>query len=146
MADRTSGGLRALRGTVTGESYPVAKAVWNGTASNETTVVLGAEVVADGRGSYDAEDAPTGDADGTALVYDWNLSSAPGGLAAHGREPHPTDANATPSSGPTRWASTRSRSSCATRTGTGPRSRRGSSCTCSSPTTSRSRTRGWTNP
>ena len=97
MADRTSGGLRALRGTVTGESYPVAKAVWNGTASNETTVVLGAEVVADGRGSYDAEDAPTGDADGTALVYDWNLTSAPAASLLTDANLTPSDSSATPS-------------------------------------------------
>ncbi len=97
MASRTAGGLRAYRGAVTGESYPVAKAVWNGTAANETTVVLGVDVEADGRGSYDAEDAPAGDAGGTALVYDWNLTQVPALSALGDANLTPNDANATPS-------------------------------------------------
>jgi len=74
---RGVGGLEAYRGTVFGASFPTARAVWNGTTGNETTVELGGSVTLDGRPSYDAEDAPDGDLTGANLTYEWNLTARP---------------------------------------------------------------------
>jgi len=74
---RGVGGLEAYRGSVYGASFPTARAVWNGTEGNGTTVVLGAPVTLDGRPSYDAEDAPDGDVTGANLTYEWNITSTP---------------------------------------------------------------------
>ena len=44
-------------------------------AGQDQTVVWGRNATLDGKGSYDQEECPNGDAAGNKLVYDWNVSA-----------------------------------------------------------------------
>jgi len=93
---RGVGGLEAYKGTVTGASFPTARAVWNGTEVNGTSIVLGENVTLDGRLSFDAEDAPDGDSTGANLTYDWNLTEVPVGSTRTEADLSTSDAIASP--------------------------------------------------
>jgi hypothetical protein len=94
---RGVGGLVAYKGTVTGASLPTARATWNGTEVNETSIVQWNNITLDGRLSFDAEDAPDGDSTGSNLTYDWNLTSAPPGSTQTESDLVPSDADSRPS-------------------------------------------------
>jgi hypothetical protein len=93
---RGVGGLEAYKGTVTGASFPTARAVWNGSQANETSVVMGGNVTLNGRLSFDAEDAPDGDVTGANLTYDWNLTVAPAGSTLTEADLSPDDSSPAP--------------------------------------------------
>jgi hypothetical protein len=93
---RGVGGLEAYRGIVTGASFPTARAEWNGTGTNSTTIVLGENATLDGRPSFDAEDAPDGDVTGNNLTYEWNLTASPAGSTVDDGDLSPSDGVATP--------------------------------------------------
>ncbi|NIP36077.1 MAG: hypothetical protein GWN12_14235, partial [Thermoplasmata archaeon] len=97
---RGVGGLEAYKGTVTGASFPTARAVWNGTQANTTSIVLGGNVTLDGRPSFDNEDAPDGDSTGANLTYDWNLTRAPAGSTRTETDLSPSDSSASPTFSP----------------------------------------------
>ena len=93
---RGAGGLEAYKGTVTGASFPTARAVWNGTDVNGTSIILGSAITLDGRLSYDAEDAPDGDSTGSNLTYDWNLTALPVGSTLTEAALDPSDTDSRP--------------------------------------------------
>ena len=66
-------------------------------AGEDVTIILGDTVQLDGTGSTDAEDAPAGDATGTALTYEWNVTSYPGGSSIRDSSLSPSDDAAEPS-------------------------------------------------
>ena len=92
----SSGGLHAWKGSVQEAYDPTAEAVWEGTTTNETTSWLGDDVELDGTGSSDPQDAPSGDANGDRLTYDWNFTLVPGGSSMTDGSLSPGDDNATP--------------------------------------------------
>jgi hypothetical protein len=93
----SSGGIYAWQGSVQEDYDPTAEAVWKDTTVNETTSMLGDPMEVDGTGSSDPQDAPTGDADGDKLTYDWNFTVVPAGSAVTDASLSPSDSNATPS-------------------------------------------------
>ncbi len=93
----SNGGVYAYKGSVLEDYDPTAEALWMGTTVNETTSMLGDAVELDGTGSSDPQDAPTGDANGDKLTYDWNVTARPSGSAIADGSLTPGDDNATPS-------------------------------------------------
>jgi hypothetical protein len=93
----SAGGLYVWKGGLVNNYDPTAEAVWKDTTVNETTEWLATSVELDGTGSSDPQDAPTGDADGDKLVYDWNFTVVPSGSTMTDASLSPGDDNATPS-------------------------------------------------
>ena len=100
--DASTGGLRAWKGNITGLGDPVARAVWYGKTTNATDSPLSTAVRLDGTKSSDEEDAPSGDASGTLLTYEWNITKKPAGSTLTDASLSPSDKNATPSFTPDR--------------------------------------------
>ncbi len=96
----SAGGMYVWKGSVQEDYDPTAEAVWDGTTVNETTSLLGSTAKLDGTGSSDPQDAPTGDANGDKLTYDWNFTSVPSGSSLSDASLSPGDDNATPSFDP----------------------------------------------
>ena len=96
------GGIRAWKGNVTGLGDPTARAFWDGTTVNATTIYRGNPAKLNGTKSFDGEDCPGGDANGTILTYEWNLTKRPAGSTLTDSSLSPSDKNATPSFTPDR--------------------------------------------
>ncbi|MFW3145577.1 MAG: PKD domain-containing protein [Thermoplasmatota archaeon] len=62
-------------------------------AGEDQEVMLGDIVYLDGRDSFDPEDAPDGDAAGSALTYDWNVTSYPSGSIIRAASLQPGDSS-----------------------------------------------------
>jgi len=71
-------------------------------AGPDQEVMLGDAVQLDGTGSSDTEDAPSGDAAGSILTYDWNVTSYPQGSAIRDGSLSPSDSDAEASFTPDR--------------------------------------------
>ncbi|MGA1793185.1 MAG: PKD domain-containing protein [Thermoplasmatota archaeon] len=65
-------------------------------AGTNITVILGTNVTLNGTGSRDQEDAPTGDAQGTILTYEWNVTTKPAGSGISDLSLGPSDKVARP--------------------------------------------------
>ncbi len=65
-------------------------------AGENITVVEGETAYLNGTGSRDKEDAPYGDINGTALLYDWNVTSKPPGSSVSDLSLQPNDTVARP--------------------------------------------------
>jgi hypothetical protein len=65
-------------------------------APDDIEIMLGEEVLLDGRNSTDAENAPTGDTSGNDLIYEWNLTLVPQASSVNDASLQPNDTVATP--------------------------------------------------
>jgi len=98
----STGGIRAWKGNITGLGDPVARAFWDGTSVNATTIIKGSDAKLNGTRSFDYEDCPGGDRNGTILTYEWNFTKRPAGSTLTDASLSPSDKNATPSFTPDR--------------------------------------------
>jgi ribosomal protein S27AE len=60
-------------------------------AGSDIEVMLGEEVLLDGRNSTDPDDAPTGDTEGNVLTYEWNFTSVPASSSINDDHLSPND-------------------------------------------------------
>jgi len=88
-------GARVYQNNETKPAEPIAR------AGMDITVFFGDPVTLDGTNSSDAQDCAEGDAAGTILTYDWNLTSQPEGSMMADTDLSPSDSDPGPTFTPT---------------------------------------------